>query len=668
MEQRQFFVRDVLTVLFKRWKLIIFLPIVIFALVFAGNYLWPPTYESVSKVRLVRGREVSQTDSTVMPGGQEFTMVSLMVEDLNSEIELIHSKDLLEAVVRGLDLANHPDFPYGQSPVRAPYQAVRTMVASLLDMAGIHRRPAPSELAQEQLRDALRAAPIRDSFVLEVSCRLGDPKLAQQVLAKVIEEFQALHLRVFATPQSSEFFRQKRQEVLESLQEAEGRLLEVRNQNNVGAIGAQIEDLNQQYADLERMLQQLREWERTLSGTAIESDPVAILAIETDSTVVREMQLRLYELMLERNRVRQSLGASHPQVQSTNALVNEAFADLKTAIQRTKANAEQKLTHVTARLQELNRIKSEFDSVQRDVEILSDTYTLYAKQLEQAVITEQLADMNVSSLRMVSEASRATNPVKPNRLLNLAVALIGGLVLALALAFLFEYLDHGLKTPEDVEYYAKLTPLASFFNRPGQPLDARDGERLAAMADTLCGDAESQIYEVTSATPNEGSAEVADALARGFARDAGSRTLLADFASPGRRGQPGLADVLLEQAGLDDIAGGDGNLVVIGRGSGDVPANIWGSERMRGLVEELRGRFKYIVFHAGPVLQSQDAAKIARFANGVLLAIKADATRREVVLRAVDLLEDANATVMGAVLTERRQTIPRAVYRRFLRA
>jgi uncharacterized protein involved in exopolysaccharide biosynthesis/Mrp family chromosome partitioning ATPase len=668
MEQRQFFVRDVLTVLFKRWKLIIFLPIVIFALVFAGNYLWPPTYESVSKVRLVRGREVSQTDSTVMPGGQEFTMVSLTVEDLNSEIELIQSKDLLEAVVRDLDLANNPDFPYGRSPIRAPYQAVRAVMVNLLDMAGIHRRPGPEEQAQERLRHALSAKPIRDSFVLEVSCRLGDPALARQVLTKVMDEFQALHLRVFATPQSSEFFKQKRQEVLEQLQAAENKLLEARNRNNVGAIEAQIEDLNRQYADLERMLQQLREWERTLSGDVADADPVAILAIETDSTVVREMQLRLYELVLERNRVRQSLGASHPQVQSTNAQVMDAFNGLKAAIQRTKANSEQKLTHVTARLQELNTIKSEFDSVQRDVDILSDTYALYARQLEQAIITEQLAEMNVSSLRMVSAASLATNPVRPNRLLNLAVALIGGLVLALALAFLFEYLDHGLKTPEDVEYYVKLTPLASFFNRAGQPLDARDGERLAAMADTLCGDAGSQVYEVTSAVSNEGSAQVADALARGFARDAGSRTLLVDFAGAAPRGQAGLADVLLDQASLDEIAGGDGNLAVIGRGGGDVPANIWGSERMRALVEELRARYKYIVFHTGPVLQSQDAPKIARFANGVLLAIKADATRREVVMRAVDLLEDANAKVMGAVLTERRQTIPRSVYRRFLRA
>lgn len=673
MDQRQFFVRDVLTVVFKRIKLILFLPILIFAVVFVGNYLWPPTYESMAKVRLVRGREVSQTDPTVTSTGQDMTMISLTVEDLNSEIELVHSRDLLEQVVRDMKLDEDPDFPYGSGPLRAPFLATRAFVATLLDVLQIKKKPDKVELAMQQLNDALIVEPVRDSYVLEIRCRLGAPDLAQGVLENVVSAFKARHIEVFRTPESSGFFEQKKRQTREALEMAEKEMLEVRQKQDVGLVETEIELLNEEYTKNERLLKQLEELARVIEGQDLETKYVSLLAIETEQTVVREMQLRLYELILERNRVKQSLAANHPQVQSLNGQVSEALADLRTAIDSIRQATTTKQEATKARLNELNAIKKEFDAKQREIDILAASYELYSQKYEESVISEELAEKNISSIREMSKATLPTNPVRPNRLMNLILAIIGGFVLALGLAFFFEYLDHGLKTPEDVEHYVKVTPLASFFNPPGQPLDGREAERLSIMLDTITSKAgESQLYEVTSAVSREGSPQVAAALAHAFASDAENRTLLVDFAGEipeAKRAQHGLIDILLDQTPLDAALSGGENLVVLGRGAhGEYPAHLWGSDRMKQLVEALRGRFKYIIFHAGPVLQAHDAVKLARYADGVLLAIKADATRREVVGRAVQMLKDANAAVLGAVLTERTQTIPRAVYRRFLRA
>ena len=79
---------------------------------------------------------------------------------------------------------------------------------------------------------------------------------------------------------------------------------------------------------------------------------------------------------------------------------------------------------------------------------------------------------------------------------------------------------------------------------------------------------------------------------------------------------------------------------------------------------ELRDRFTRVIFSMPPVLQSSDTVNVARFSDGVVIAVKADSTRREVVRRAVDLLAGAKGNVVGAVLTERRQIIPHSVYRR----
>ncbi|MCP4640152.1 MAG: hypothetical protein GY851_06960, partial [bacterium] len=65
MDQRQIFLRDVLTVLFKRKYLVAFFAVVVIGVVFVGNQMWPETYESTAKVRLIRGRTTSQTDPSV---------------------------------------------------------------------------------------------------------------------------------------------------------------------------------------------------------------------------------------------------------------------------------------------------------------------------------------------------------------------------------------------------------------------------------------------------------------------------------------------------------------------------------------------------------------------------------------------------------------------------
>ena len=672
MDQRQFFVRDILTVIFKRIKLILFLPVLIFAVVFAGNYLWPPTYESSSKVRLVRGREVSQSDPTVTHTGQDMTMISLTVEDLNSEIELVHSRDLLDKVVTSLDLQENPDFPYGRSALRTPFLATRALVATVLDVLQIKKKPDPKDQAMDQLSKALAVQPVRDSYVLEISCRLGSPELAREVLNKVVEIFQQQHIEVFRTPESSGFFAEKKEKTKADLDKAEQAMLETRQKQDVGVIETEIELLNNEYTKNARLLEQLDELARVIEGQDLSTKYVSLLAIETEQTVVREMQLRLYELVLERNRVNQSLGANHPQVQSLGGQVAEAVQDLKTAIENIRTATTGKQEATKARLNELNTVKKDFDAKQREIDILAANYELYSNKYEESVISEELAEKNVSSIRIVSSASLSSNPVSPNRLMNLIVAIIGGFVIALGLAFFFEYLDHGLKTPEDVEHYVKVTPLASFFNASGATLDGREAERLSIMLDTISDKGEAQVYEVTSAVGHEGGPEVSTAIAKAFSSDPEHRTLLVDFAgeiAAARRGAHGLADLLLDQAQLTDVLDSDDNLVVIGRGAqGNYPAHLWGSERMKQLMETLRGRFKYIVFNAGPVLQSHDAIKLAKHADGVLLAIKADATRREVVCRAVEMLKDANASVLGGVLTQRTQTIPKAVYRRFLRA
>jgi len=57
----------------------------------------------------------------------------------------------------------------------------------------------------------------------------------------------------------------------------------------------------------------------------------------------------------------------------------------------------------------------------------------------------------VDSVSIVDEAVAPANPVKPNKMLNILIALLVGLMVAGGLAFLLEYLDNTIKTSEEAE-------------------------------------------------------------------------------------------------------------------------------------------------------------------------------------------------------------------------
>ncbi len=668
MDQRQFFLRDILTVIFKRKMLIMFLPVLVFGLVFLGNYVWPPTYESVAKIRLTRGREVSQNDPTVTQAPQEVTMITMSIEDINSEIEIIHSRDLLRRVVKNMDLSRNSAFPYGSQPIHMPYRVAVKTVKTILYGLRIIEIGDETQQAMDTLDKRIIAQPVRDTYVLEVACRMGDPDLARKILDTVIEEYDKLHVEIFSNKASQPFFKVQKERTEKELEIAQNKLQEFRQTRSISLLDIEKELLLEQFSDARRILTQLSESESIIAADGVEASMISSLASETESTVVREMQLRLLELSLELNRVVQSLGPKHPTVESLKEQVSEAQANLIEAIATTKRITVNKMDTIEKRLKELNETKAQLERLQQDVDILSGNFELYAGKLEQSRINDELSIAAISNVKIASHPTLPAGPISPNRLLNLILGLVGGIVLALAMAFFLDYLDHGLKTPEDVEYYLRISPIGAFFNKGNQPLDSREAERLSVLIDARSDTGVSQCTQVTSSWPREGSAAVASALADAYANDPGAQTLLLDLS--GEIGQSravgsGIADVLLGQADFDSVFGTEDALTVVGRGGqGEYPAYLWGSERMQGLVGQLRERYQHIVFHVGPVQQSQDALKVARHVDSVVIVIKADGTRREVVTRTLEMLGDVRQKIAGAVLTGRTQVIPYAVYRR----
>ena len=665
MDQRQFFLRDILTVVFKRLRLIIGLSIVVVIISLALSYGWPPSYESGASVRISHGREVSQADTTVTNSDSAMSMIQMSVEDLNSETEILLSEDVLRATVvnHGLDV---DDFPYETGAFRAPFNAIRFGVEFILDLTKLRAQPDDVQKAMDELQERLNVTPVRDSYVLDVSLRLGNPEKSQEVLNAVLAEYRAHHIEVFRNDENKVFFDKQVTRVSATLKTAQDALQAFRDEKDISLLETEEELLLEQYAKAKQIMTQLEEVEQVVSNENLDSSITATLSSETDSTVVREMQLRLLELILEQNRVVQSLGPNHPTVQSMVQQVSNAQGSLIEAIANVKAVTGKKLSSVQLRLRELGATKMELAKMEKEVEILTTNYETYALKHEESLISDALADDDFSNVRVISAPTKPTNPVRPNRVVNLILALFGGVILSLAFAFFLDYLDHGLETPEDLESHTGLSTLASFFNRRGESLDKRESERLSVVLDTYSGNGgDGKVYQITSSVPGEGSGAVAEALSKAYAEDPNGGTLLIDFSGEVARSAVGITDVLTDQASVDEVFSGDGGLTTVGRGSGEYPAFLWGSNRMAELMGDLRNRYKHIIFNVGPALSGHDALKLSEHSDGVVIVVKADATRYEVVERAISSFGSAGKSkLVGAVLTERSQSIPQAVYRR----
>ena len=64
-----------------------------------------------------------------------------------------------------------------------------------------------------------------------------------------------------------------------------------------------------------------------------------------------------------------------------------------------------------------------------------------------------------NSIQVIDKAILPQKPVKPNKIMNITIASVIGMMIGLFIVFLLEYLDNKLKTPQDIERYLDINIL-----------------------------------------------------------------------------------------------------------------------------------------------------------------------------------------------------------------
>lgn len=82
------------------------------------------------------------------------------------------------------------------------------------------------------------------------------------------------------------------------------------------------------------------------------------------------------------------------------------------------------------------------------------------------------------------------------------------------------------------------------------------------------------------------------------------------------------------------------------------------------VLRRMRERFKYVIVHAGPVLTHPDTVLLATKVDGVIMIAQADKSRLEELSAAKTEFERVHAHIMGVVLSQRKQHLPKALAER----
>ncbi|NYE05902.1 capsular polysaccharide biosynthesis protein [Bacillus niacini] len=172
---------------------------------------------------------------------------------------------------------------------------------------------------------------------------------------------------------------------------------------------------------------------------------------------------------------------NYNEVQTNLQLINTYNVIIKSPAILDKVADELKLDMTAAQLNEKVTVGSEKDSQVVNISVQDESANTAAKianKTAEVFKTEISKIMNVDNVSVLAKATVAEkqSPIKPQPLLNVAIAIVVGLMASVGLAFLLEYFDNTVKTEQDIEKILGLPILgviATFDNQKMEELKRR---------------------------------------------------------------------------------------------------------------------------------------------------------------------------------------------------
>lgn len=646
-------------ILERRWLIITtFISVIALTLIYLFNAT--PIYQATVTLQIDKETKnvLNLQDAFAIDGGDQEYMVT--------QYKNLQSPALISQVVKRLKLDQNPRYAEARDVVKA-------------------------------VGGDFSISPVRLSRLVEVHAEHPDPMVATNMADTLVAIFieNDLNQKKQKVTKALQWLQEEADKLEVEVRKAEKDVQEYRRQWNMISLSDDenivLQGLRQAQSDLNiakakattaqkvaQSVKQMRE-----SGMSLQTIPRI-----ADDPEIRELNTKLSDAQGELAQLLKKFGPKWPDV----IAAHEAIAEFKRQIEEKSEivyekmiNAEriamdevkgyeEALKKQTEESLQLSQLRIEYDDLVRKAEKNQIMYNHVLQKIKETDIT---ASDEKQNMFIRDHASLPYNPVKPRKLLTLFMGIVGGIGLALALAFFVNYLDDSIKSQDDIETYLKLNFMGYIPNIKSNSVVERDLQahiapqstssesfRTIRAAVSLLPNADStRILAVTSTIPGEGKSLVCSNLAIVSAQT-GNKTLLVD--ADLRRPSIHKAFQLQSPIGISAYLDGQTddfneithptevpNLDAVCCGVVPKrPSELLGSKRMKAFFEEALKKYDKIFVDCPPVSAVSDPLVVASRTDGVVFVTKFNKIRREHARRSIQRLQDSGIHILGVVLND----------------
>lgn len=401
-----------------------------------------------------------------------------------------------------------------------------------------------------------------------------------------------------------------------------------------------------------------------------------------------------------------SVEAESPE--SARVIANEVANQLILLSPKNSSNNENE-SYSTFNRQQLEYLQEEILSDQKRIQAIDlamqniNSATMWAElRAEKNTLEKSIVDRQQNYLALVALVNKDTTPnsltviepaqasdyrIRPRVQLNTILSGVVGLIVALGLIFLLDYLDDTYKSLEDFYQSLNLT----VFGVIGKIQGKKNSDKLITQMgpfspivesyrmirsriDFKMGDRVKKSIVVVSPMPREGKSITTANLAIVTAQ-AGLNTILvdADLRRPslhetfGMDNEVGMTDLLrsqkvkvtdcLKKTDIDNL-----QIITSGKQMPDTTERL-ASKRLSEVITELRKVSDVVFFDSAPAMLVADTALLSKQADGVILLIQAGKSKRRWIQQTIWDMEKAKANLIGCIVNQPRKNNTFSMYK-----
>lgn len=477
-----FSLRDVMAVLFRQRRVVALSFVTVLLAAFAVAVFSKSEYEAEAKILVEQTRQDPIVTSSTTESAAPNDIGELTEENVNSEVDLLESNDVLEKVVVACGLDKVESRPWYRRLIPEPRdQNIR-----------IARAVA-------NLGESLHVEPVKKSNLIAVSYRSNDPILASRVLNALSGFYLEKHVAVHRPPGAYEFFQKETIRFRTEMNADNQKLLEFNQKQSVVAPEVEKANVLQQLAQFESTQEQtnasIAETQnriRALKEQLAATPRRQTTQIKTSSVLLEQLQAHLFDLEQQRLTLLSKFEPTYRPVQelekaiaSTRAAVSDAE---KSPLTEQTTDGDPTYTWLASDLAKSTADLATLQARAVATERIVDRYQERAHQLDEKSLAEQnllrsakLAEDGYLANERKEEEARMSDALDQHQIVNVAIAeaatipylpvtgrltpLLWGVPLALLFSFLGAFWadrwDHSFRTPEEVEFNLQIPVLAA---------------------------------------------------------------------------------------------------------------------------------------------------------------------------------------------------------------